>query len=170
MHDRTGEQFRVEIWANVAASWDKLGYAVAEDWKPLGVDAQIHPIPAARTGDREYESGHTGVFVTNVNEEQFFVNRLHSARIPSAATRWVGNNRGGYKNAEVDALYDRLVATLNPRERIPIERDLVRLVVGELVMMPFYWETLPVLKLKGVKDHKLKTGNNTWFFFNWDKE
>ena len=170
IHERTGEQFRVEIWANVAASWDKLGYAVAEDWKPLGVDAQVHPIPPARTGDREYESGHTGVFVTNVNEEQFFVNRLHSSRIPSVATRWVGNNRGGYKNPEVDVLYDRLVATLNPRDRAPIERELVRLVMGGLVMMPFYWETLPVLKLKGVKDHRLKTGNNTWFFFNWDKE
>jgi len=170
VHDRTGEQFRVEIWANVAAAWDKLGYAVAEDWKPLGVDAQIHPIPPSRTGDREYESGHTGVFVTNVNEEQFFVNRLHSARIPSAATRWVGNNRGGYTNSEVDVLYDRLVTTIDPRNRTPIERELVRAVMGGLVMMPFYWETLPVLKVKGVKDHKLKTGNNTWFFFNWDRD
>lgn len=170
VNDRTGEPFRVEIWANVAASWDKLGYAVAEDWKPLGVDAQIHAIPPSRTGDREYESGHTGVFVTNVNEDQFFVNRLHSTRIPSTATRWVGNNRGGYQNPQVDALYDRLVATINPRDRTPIERELVRAVVGGLVMMPFYWETLPVLKLKGVKDHKMKTGNNTWFFFNWDKE
>jgi hypothetical protein len=36
--------------------------------------------------------------------------------------------------------------------------------------MPFYWETLPVLKVKGIRDHKLKTGNNTWFFFNWDRD
>jgi ABC-type transport system substrate-binding protein len=170
VHNQTGEPFQTEIWANVAAGWDKLGFAVAEDWKPLGVQADIHPIPANRTGDREYESGHTGVFVTNVNEEQFTVNRLHSARIPSADTRWVGNNRGGYQNPRVDGLYDRLVTTIDPRQRLPIERDLVQAVIGDLVMMPFYWETLPVLKVKGVKDHKVRTGTNAWFFFDWDKE
>lgn len=170
VNDRTGEQFKTQIWANVAAGWDKLGFAVAEDWKGLGVEAEIHQIPPNRTGDREYEAGHTGVFVTNVNEEQYYVNRLHSARTPSAATRWVGNNRGGYQNPQVDALYDRLVATIDPQERLPIERDLARALIGGLVMMPLYWETLPVLKLKGVKDHKVKTGTNGWFFFDWDKE
>jgi len=59
---------------------------------------------------------------------------------------------------------------IDPRTRTPIERELVRSVMGGLVMMPLYWETLPVLKVKGVKDHKGKTGNNTWFFFNWDRD
>jgi peptide/nickel transport system substrate-binding protein len=169
-NSRTGESFKASIWANQAASWDKLGYAVAEDWKRLGVETEVFPIPPARTGDREFEQGYTGVFVTNVNEEQFYVNRLHSSVIPSAATRFVGSNRGGHNNPQVDVLYDRLVATIDPKARTPIERELVQAVVGGLVMMPFYWETLPVLKLKGVKDHKVKTGNSTWFFFDWDKE
>ena len=37
-------------------------------------------------------------------------------------------------------------------------------------MLPLYWETLPVLKLKGVKDHKIRTGYSTWFFFDWDRD
>jgi peptide/nickel transport system substrate-binding protein len=170
VNNRTGDAFKASIWANQAASWDKLGYAVAEDWKRLGIETDVFPIPPARTGDREFEQGYPGVFVTNVNEEQFYVNRLHSSVIPSAGTRFVGSNRGGHSNAQIDALYDRLVATIDPGARTAIERELAQAVIGGLVMMPFYWETLPVLKLKGVKDHKVKTGNSTWFFFDWDKE
>ncbi len=169
-NSRTGEAFKASIWANQAANWDKLGYAVAEDWKPLGIETEVFPIPAVRTGDREFEQGYSGLFVTNVNEEQFFVNRLHSNVIPSPATRFVGSNRGGHSSPQIDAFYDRLVATIDPKQRTPIERDLVKAVVGGLIMMPFYWETLPVLKVKGIKDHKVKTGNSTWFFFNWDRE
>jgi peptide/nickel transport system substrate-binding protein len=169
-NSRTGEPFKASIWANQAASWDKLGYAVAEDWKPLGIETEVFPIPPARTGDREFEQGYTGLFVTNVNEEQFFINRLHSSVIPSPSTRFVGSNRGGHNNPQVDALYDRLVATIDPRQRTPIERELVKVVMGGLVMMPFYWETLPVLKVKGIKDHKVKTGNSTWFFYDWNRE
>jgi ABC-type transport system substrate-binding protein len=133
------------------------------------VDTDVFPIPPARTGDREFESGYSGLFITNVNFDQFTVNRLHSKFIPSAATRWVGSNRGGYSNPQVDALYDRLVARVDPRERTPLERDLVRSVIGGLIMMPLYWDTLPVLKVKGIKDHKF-WGAGTWFFYDWDRE
>jgi peptide/nickel transport system substrate-binding protein len=170
IHERTGERFSTELWANEAGGWDKLAYAIADDWKPLGVEARVHNIPSSRTGDREYEAGHVGAFVTNVNVSQYWTNRLHSSRIPSAATRWVGNNRGGYVNPQVDVLYDRLVATIPPNERTALEREMVRLVMGGLVIMPFYWETNPVLKLAGVKDHMMRSGFNTWHFFDWDKE
>src|SRR5438477_4760831 len=62
VNSRTGELFAASIWANQAASWDKLGYAVAEDWKPLGVETEVFPIPAARIGDREFEMGYPGLF------------------------------------------------------------------------------------------------------------
>ena len=41
--------------------------------------------------------------------------------------------------------------------------------MSNLVFMPFYWETNPVLKLKGVKDHR-GNGQWTWDFFDYDKE
>ena len=82
----------------------------------------------------------------------------------------MGSNRGGYNNPQVDGILDRLVATLDPTARTSIERALVQLALGQLVMMPFYRETLPILKLKGVKDHKWKQSNATWFFYDWDKE
>jgi peptide/nickel transport system substrate-binding protein len=169
VNGRTGETFTASIWANQAANFDKLGYAVGEDWKSLGVETDVFPIPAARTGDREFEMGYTGLFVTNVNYDQFLVNRLHSSVIPSAATRYVGSNRGGHNNPRIDAMYDRLAAKIDPRDRTPIERELVGAVMGGLLMMPLYWDTLPTLKVKGVKDHKF-WGASTWYFYDWDRE
>jgi peptide/nickel transport system substrate-binding protein len=166
---RTREAFNATIWANQAASFDKLSYAVGEDWKQLGVETEVFPIPPARTGDREFEMGYTGLFVTNVNFDQFLVNRLHSSVIPSAATRYIGSNRGGHSNPQIDALYDRLVTKIDPRERTPIERELVSAVMGSLLWMPLYWDTLPTLKVKGIKDHRF-WGSNTWFFYDWDRE
>jgi ABC-type transport system substrate-binding protein len=169
VNSRTGEVFTASIWANQAAGWDKLAYAIGEDWRALGVETDVFPIPAARTGDREFEMGYPGLFVTNVNYDQFLVNRLHSSVIPSAATRFLGSNRGGHSNLQIDALYDRLNAKIDPRERTPVERELVRAVMGGLLMMPLWWDALPVLKVKGVKDHKF-WGRSTWFFYDWDRE
>lgn len=170
VHERTGERLSFEIWSNQAAGWDKLGYALADAWKPLGVEATVFPIPPNRTGDREYEAHHTSFFVTNVNNNQFWETRLDSRLISSEATRWVGSNRGGYFNPQMDVLYDRLRATIDPKLRTPIEREILQTTVGQLVMMPFYWETLPVLKLKDVKDHRTKSGSGTWWFYDFDKE
>jgi peptide/nickel transport system substrate-binding protein len=169
VNSRTGEPFAASIWANQAASWDKLGYAVAEDWKALGVETEVYPIPAARTGDREFEMGYPGLFVTNVNYDQFLVNRLHSSIIPSAATRFVGGNRGGHNNPQIDGIYDRLNAKIDPRDRTPIERELAQSVMGSLLWMPLYWDTLFTLKVKGVKDHAFWRVS-TWYFYDWDRE
>lgn len=168
--ERNAEQFIAEIWANQPAGWDRLASVVASEWKPFGVQAEVVPIPPARIGDREYEAQHKALFVTNVNDEQFYVNRLDSRFKPGPQTRWTGSNRGGYDSPRVDALYEQLRSTIDPRARLPILQTLLQEVMTELAMMPFYWEVLPVLKLGGIKDHRIRTGNSTWNFFDWDRE
>jgi ABC-type transport system substrate-binding protein len=163
VNHRTDESFAASIWANQAANFDKLSYAVAEDWKTLGVETEVMPIPAARTGDREFEMQYPGLFVSNINYDQFLVNRLHSSVIPSAATRYIGSNRGGHNNPQIDAIYERVNAKIDPRERTPIERELVQAVMGGMLWMPLYWDMLFTLKVKGIKDHKFWR-TSTWSF------
>ncbi|HZT08674.1 MAG TPA: ABC transporter substrate-binding protein [Chloroflexota bacterium] len=169
VNDQSGEPFNVEIWANVPAGWDKLANVVASDWKAIGVRTSVDPIPAALAGNREYESGYPGLFVTNINREQFLVNRLDSRAKTGPENHYTAPNRGGYENPKVDALYDQLTSTIDPKARIPIQQQLVQEVMENLVLMPFYWETNPVLKLKGIKDHR-GNGQWTWLFFDFDRE
>jgi peptide/nickel transport system substrate-binding protein len=169
VNGQTNEPFKFEIWANVPAGWARLATVVANGWKPLGVQADITAIPPALAGNREYEVGYPGLFVTNVNYQQFSVNRLDSRVKTGPENRYTAANRGGYENPKVDELYDRLTRTIETSERVPIQRQLIQEVMGQVAFMPLYWETSPVLKLKGVKDHQGK-GSWTWFFFDYDKE
>jgi peptide/nickel transport system substrate-binding protein len=168
VHHQTGESFSPEIWANVPAGWAKLATVVANGWKPLGVQAEITPIPPAMAGNREFEVNYPGLFVTNVNFEQFSVNRLDSRVKTGPENRYTAANRGGYENPRVDELYDRLTRAILPDERVQVQRQLLEEVMGQVAFMPLYWETNPVLKLKGVKDHEGR-GSWTWFFFDYDK-
>ncbi len=169
VHSQTNEPFRTEIWANVPAGWAKLATVVANGWKPLGVQAEITPIPPALAGNREHEVGYPGLFVTNVNYQQFSVNRLDSRVKTGPENRYTAANRGGYENPKVDELYERLTRTIYPDERVLIQRQLLAEVMGQVAFMPLYWETSPVLKLRGVKDHQGR-GSWTWYFFDYDKE
>jgi peptide/nickel transport system substrate-binding protein len=168
VHGETNEPFRTEIWANVPAGWAKLATVAANDWKPLGVQAEINAIPAALAGNREYEVGYPGLFVTNVNFQQFSVNRLDSRVKTGPDNRYTAPNRGGYENPRVDELYDRLTRSIFPDERVQIQRQLLQEVMSQVAFMPLYWETSPVLKLKGVKDHQGR-GVWTWYFYDFDK-
>ncbi|HZT06720.1 MAG TPA: ABC transporter substrate-binding protein [Chloroflexota bacterium] len=173
VHEGDGERFDLEIWANQAIGWDKIATVAANQWKALGVEATVSTIPPALIGNRQYESGYPGLFVTNVNKEQFwaqnFAGRYDSRYIPSPANNYNAGNRGAYVNPTIDAIYDRIYVTLDPRALTTLYQQLVHEAMSDLAQMPLYWEVVPVLKLKGVKDHEGGI-TQTWFFYDWDKE
>jgi peptide/nickel transport system substrate-binding protein len=170
VHQPSGERFEIEVWANQGQGTDKEMNIVADGWK--GVGAQVTPfvIPAARLGDREFESTHPGPLITNPSGSAFYEDRLHSTAVTSAANRWTGRNRAGYVNSKVDAILDRMYVTLDPRQRLDLHRQLLQEAMVDIAVMPLYWEIVPVLALKGVKGPKAVHNEATHNFFTWDKE
>ena len=96
------------------------------------------------------------------------VDRFHTRSITSAATRWTGNNRGGYSNPRVDALLDKLVVTIPEADRVGVFRELLQTEMGDLPLMMLYWEGDLLLVLAGVTGAR-GGSNSTWDFFHWDK-
>jgi peptide/nickel transport system substrate-binding protein len=167
VHGSNGERFETELYTSATPQHLSV---VASQWKQLGVVTTETVVPAARSGDREYGAAYLGGYLTLVPVPQLYSGkRLHSTVIRSAATRWIGENRSGYANPRVDALLDRAVATIDPRARASVLGDLVEAEIGDLAIMPLYWEVAPVLQLKGVKSHETGTVT-TWNFFTFDKE
>jgi peptide/nickel transport system substrate-binding protein len=173
VHQPSGERFDLDIWANQAIGWDKVAAVAADQWKAIGVRATVATVPPAMIGNRQYESGYSGLFVTNVNIEQFWARntagRYDSRHATGPANNFNASNRGAYINPRIDALYDRMYTTLDPTQLLGLQRELVQMAMGDVAQMPLYWEVVPVLKLKGVKDHEGGI-TQTWFFFDWDKE
>jgi peptide/nickel transport system substrate-binding protein len=99
------------------------------------------------------------------------VDRLHTRNVTSEANRWVGSNRGGYSNPRVDDLLDRMVVTIAPAERLALHHELLREQMGDVALMPLYWDLDPILMLKGVRGVATPSGAvNLANILQWDKE
>ena len=61
-----------------------------------------------------------------------------------------GHDNGDRMTDLQDAILDRLVVTVDPAARLPLHRELLREQMGEVALMPLYWNADPVLALKGL--------------------
>lgn len=148
VHGPSGERFEVVVWGKPRYA-DKPLLVIADAWKAVGAEATIHVIPTARNNDREYEVTYPDVIFTNPRGELDGF-RYHGGYIAGPANRWTAANQQGYANPRADDLVDRLQATLDPRQRIDLYRQLIQEAMGDIAFMPLYWEVRPFFALKGV--------------------
>jgi peptide/nickel transport system substrate-binding protein len=163
-----GERFDLQLTARGARD-AKEQHIIADNWKAIGTHVDLYNIPPAFQNDREHVSSLPGAWLATLQIEHLTTDRFHSRSITSPATRWTGNNRGGYSNPRVDALLDQLTATIPQRERLALYRELLVEQMGDLPLMMLYWEGDILLVAQGVKGVR-GGGNSTWNFFEWDRE
>ncbi|MBM2811221.1 MAG: hypothetical protein HW416_1980 [Chloroflexi bacterium] len=72
-----------------------------------------------------------------------------------------------YASPKLDAILDRLVATISPAERLPLHRELLQEQMGNLADMPLYWHYQPFFVTRGVRGRRKRQRLE---FFEWDKE
>ena len=168
----TSERFETDLWTNTADGQKQMN-VVANHWKQIGAQVSEMVIPPARTSDREYGATYPGALVTTNPASAFTAGRYHSKEVRSAANRWSSQNRAGYANPALDVLLDRATVTINPSERTALMGQLLQAEMGDVVVIPLFWNVLPVLQMKGVKSHETITfpdSITTWNFFEFDKE
>jgi len=165
MNRETGERFAIEVRGD--PTFEREAAVIADNWKAAGAEPTIYIIPAALAGDRSQKANATGVFFTNVRGPVFYVDRLHTKRTVTAENRYTGTNNGAYNNPTVDAILDRMVATIDPRARLELHKDLLREHLADIPAMMLYWNPEAVPALKGVVGVK---GPQTWNFYEWDKQ
>lgn len=165
VHQQTSDRFAIQLVGS-AGSAVKLVTVLAEHWKAVGADVELYVIPTSLASDREHRSKLPGANNGINSFDSYSTDRLHSKNITSPANNWSLSNRGGYSNPKVDAILDKLVVTIDPRERIELHRDLLREQMGDVAIMSLSWDVGPVYALRGVKN--IDTG--TWNLMNWDKD
>jgi peptide/nickel transport system substrate-binding protein len=126
-------------------------------WRQLGVEVTIRNEPARvffgqTVNQRRFSA--LAMFAWISAPESVPRSTLHSEEIPSEANAWSGQNYGGYRNAEVDALLDAIEVELDREHRGELWRRLQRIYARELPALPlFYRADAHVLPpwLKGVR-------------------
>ena len=165
----SGERFETELRVTLPDE-QRLMSVVASQWKEIGAQVTETVVPPARAGDREYGSTYAGgLFSAGPLQVMVFGGRAHTKDIRSPANRWNGRNRSGYSNPSHDALLDRLAGAIDPAERQTLLAQVLQIQMGELVVMPLFWDAVPVLQLKGVRSHAGVGRITTWNFFEFDK-
>jgi peptide/nickel transport system substrate-binding protein len=171
VENQSGERFVGDFWANERLDLQRSQAIIAEGWKNLGLQLAVPVVSAALSADRRNEVLLTGPRVGSVRTDRFlFDGQLAGKEIASEANRWGGRNRGGYSNSEADAAFDRLSATIDIRERVPIYREMLRLWMGDVPIMPLYWDIEPVFHLGTVKGPIHAGEQTTWNIFEWSKD
>ena len=68
-------------------------------------------------------------------------------------------------------ILDRMVVTVAPVQRLGLHRQLLEEQMGDVALMPLYWDLDPILMLKGVRGVATPGGSmNLANVFDWDKE
>ena len=92
----------------------------------------------------------------------------HSKQIPTKDNP-VGQNYAGYKNAKVDELLDKGSVLLNQEDRIPIYKQIQKIVADELPMLYVYYMVDVDVAPKNLQNWKPApfTNAKNWNIFEW---
>src|SRR5439155_11265165 len=143
-----------ELWVGAGAG-DKAAAIIADDWNRAGMAATPYMIPAARRSDRQYEAERPGLLCCVRAGPTFESGDEATIKaINSAATNWQGLNYGAYRNPKADAIVDKLIGTLDPRQRLSISQQLVQEYTSDVALLPLWWEVFPMLMVQGVKGQR----------------
>jgi peptide/nickel transport system substrate-binding protein len=168
-HQGTGDRFHTILQVRPGTEPQKAGQIIGDQWKALGVQLELDVLTGPRMRDQQYLAHRSGLAMVSPSGYNFYDRRLHSERIPKPENRWTGNNRGGYVNDRVDAILDRLSSTINPTDRIALHRDLLREQMGDVALMPLYWQVVPILMVEGVVGPKMQSNEATHNIWEWDR-
>jgi peptide/nickel transport system substrate-binding protein len=169
VHSQTGERFETTVMGERGTGGERVLSVIAENWRRIGVRADLEILTTANQNDREYQSKRPGVYLTSPSGVNFYDNRLHSTAITRADNRWSGTNRGGYNNPSVDALLEKLQVTIGAAERIVLHRDLLQQQMGDVALMPLSWEVVPALIRAGITGVSIDGNDGTVHIYKWEK-
>lgn len=168
VHQESGDRFEVQLASRRPAQEQKIARIVADYWRRAGARVEeAFRGPERLEEELESLARLPGAIVQTGRNDRLYTDRYHTRNIASPANQWAGRNRGGYSNARVDALLDRLSATIPPDVRLPLHQALLQEALADVAIMLLYWEYDPYFVSKSMKG---PITGEAWNFFEWDKE
>lgn len=168
-HQSTGQPFRILTWNTQSSGAEREMNAIADSWKAVGIEMEQYIVPSALLNDREARAKLPGVGITGSGVLPT-VTRWQTKNSTAAENRWTGSNRGGYSNRTADALVDRLQVTIPTNERVALHRQILQEMMGDVVIMPLFWDLDPILLLKHVRGVDSATGSVNYNVLEWDRD
>jgi peptide/nickel transport system substrate-binding protein len=150
-----GEPLRLTLMTTAGnRSRELVEQVLQSQWRKVGVDVRIRNEPArVFFGQTVSQRRFTGLamFAWLSAPENVPRSTLHSEEIPAPENGFAGQNYTGFRNAETDALIDRLEVELDREARRTIWHRLQEIYAGELPALPLYFRASPFILPKWLK-------------------
>ncbi len=161
--DGAGQRLNVELRSTPGREVNEsVTLSMAEHWQRIGVGVDTVIMPLQRNQDREYRSTRPGFEVVGQPDDLI---RFHSAEIPTAEGRYIGDNRTRYSNPELDALVDRYYVTIPRAERVQVLGQILNHVTDRVVLLSLFYEAGPIMAANRMQNI---TSVPTWNVYAWD--
>jgi peptide/nickel transport system substrate-binding protein len=142
-----GERLAIELMTTAGnRSREQVQQVLQAQWRAAGIEARIRNEPPrvlfAETLSRRRFQG-AALFAWISSPENVPRSTLHSDEIPRAERNWSGQNFGGYRNPEMDALLEALPEELDPDERRQMFARLQAIYSTDLPALPLWFRSDP---------------------------
>lgn len=139
----TGERLALDLMTTAGnRSREQVQQVLAAQWRAVGVETRIrNEPPRVFFGETQRQRRNQGLsmFAWISAPESVPRSTMHSEEIPTAARNWSGQNSGGFRNAEVDALLEQLPITMEAEARRPLWARLQAIHAQELPALPLWF-------------------------------
>lgn len=143
LRDRNGKRFEMTYMTTAGNSArEQYQQIVREQLKEVGIDIRIDNRPASVffgvvTPRRQFP--HLAMYTSVFSPETTGFDRFHSSQIPSEQNNWEGNNRVGWRNAEVDRLMEQIIGEMDAAKRIALMKRQQEVFAEELPSLPLFF-------------------------------
>jgi peptide/nickel transport system substrate-binding protein len=172
-HNAKGERLSFEIMTTAGnRSRELVEQVLQSQWRALGIDVRIRNEPARvffgqTMTQRKFPA--MGMYAWISSPENVPRTTLYSKEIPTADNNWSGQNYPGFRNAEMDALIDKIEVELGREKRRAMWRRIQEIYATELPVLPLYFRADPFIIpkwLKGVEPTGHQYPSSLWVE-NW---
>ncbi|MBM2812337.1 MAG: hypothetical protein HW416_3096 [Chloroflexi bacterium] len=151
-----GERVRIEIRGGQVDS-KEIAF-IANGWRQLGVEVS-ESISSAALNDRESSATFPGVRTFSRGSGDEIFPTFDSRQQATAQNRFIGTNVSSYGNTSLDALIDRLYATLDRQDQGRVLQQMGEVLADDLPALPTYFRVSPAAVGRGVRALEDYTGS-----------
>jgi peptide/nickel transport system substrate-binding protein len=166
-----GGRMNLEIRNIQSAQNDAERSIIADGWRQAGFDVEENVFTPVQTQQGEVLGTFRALSVTSAAATREGIN-LKDFKTDAASrpeTRWLGQNRGGFRNADYDRFADAFYSTLDPADRHQALADAVRVMTDQLGFLPLHFNPGVLAFARGIQGPAVKApdADFTWNIHEW---
>ncbi len=159
-----------EIKTNASAQSEAEVAVLADTWRRAGFNFRVAVNPPALSRDGEVRSTFPTLFGGGGPVGEDALVRFVSSEAPSAANRWIGQNRGGYSQPGFDRLAEALNAELDRSQRGRHVAELVRTLTDQVGAISLYFNPGILAHVSALRGPEVAAPGaaRTWNVHEWE--